>query len=94
MADILQEVVTFPDWGKMAFTEYAGRKWTEVLPDCDDGVRDLVAGLVQYESTRRTSAKQVCCGSHLIRARRLTVIGPRASLPNHNPLVEWCKIYM
>lgn len=60
MADTLQEVVTFPDWGKMAFTEYAGKKWTEVLPDCDDGVRDLVASLVQYESTRRTSAKQVC----------------------------------
>lgn len=30
----------------------------------------------------------------IIRARRLTVTGPRASLPNHYPLVEWFEIHM
>ena len=49
----------FPDWGKMQFTEYLTKPWEEVLPNVSEEARDLVAGLVRYESGERMEAHEV-----------------------------------
>ncbi|KAL8764746.1 MAG: hypothetical protein Q9194_006866, partial [Teloschistes cf. exilis] len=52
------EARTFPDWGKMQFHVYEGRKWEEVLPGAGEEARDLVGKLVRYESGERLSARE------------------------------------
>jgi len=41
----------------MAFHEYPAKGWKEIMPNASPEARDLVKGLVQYESGRRMSAK-------------------------------------
>ncbi len=39
---------------------FPGRSWVELLPNVEEEWRDLVAGLVCYESGARLTAKLVC----------------------------------
>ena len=55
-----QEAPTLPDWGKMRFTRYAGKAWAEILPGATAEARELVGGLVVFESGRRLRAEEVC----------------------------------
>ena len=48
-----------PDWGKMTFAEFLPRSWEEILPNVEEGERDLVDKLVKYESGHRLKAAQV-----------------------------------
>lgn len=48
-----------PDWGKMAFTEYPGRTWDEILPGAEPKAIDLVKRLVKYEGSERLDAQTV-----------------------------------
>ncbi|USW56155.1 Putative serine/threonine-protein kinase, active [Septoria linicola] len=52
------EAEKMPDWGKMNFTKYPGKDWSEILPEPDSDQRDLVKKLVQYESSWRLSADE------------------------------------
>ena len=61
-ADFSKEAKTFRDWGKIQFATYQRKDWTEVLPDASDVGRQLVDGLVRYQSTERLSATEVCYG--------------------------------
>jgi len=54
-----QEVVNFPDWGKMQFYDYPAKKWEEILPGAETEARDLVRRLVRYESGERLKAEEV-----------------------------------
>ena len=51
---------SLPDWGKMSFIEYPMKPWTTILPGVGDVDCNVVAKLVQYQSTDRTSAQNVC----------------------------------
>ncbi|KAF2088502.1 kinase-like protein [Saccharata proteae CBS 121410] len=52
------EAEKFPDWGKMQFYEYPAKPWTELLPHANEEARDLVSGLVNYESGWRLTAAE------------------------------------
>jgi serine/threonine protein kinase len=41
------------------YQEFPGHSWEELLPDVDENARDLVEGLVCYESGKRLSAAKV-----------------------------------
>ena len=56
---MVQEAARFRDWGKMQFHEYPNKPWDELLPGGGPEARDLVAGLVRYESRSRLSAVEV-----------------------------------
>lgn len=43
----------------MAFYEYPPKSWDEVLPHASEEARDLVRGLVTYQSTDRLTAVEV-----------------------------------
>jgi serine/threonine protein kinase len=58
-ADVLQEAVHLPDWGKMQFKDYPRQSWSALLPNTSDDERDIVSRLVQYESGARVTAEQV-----------------------------------
>ncbi|KAL9122992.1 MAG: hypothetical protein Q9187_000450 [Circinaria calcarea] len=49
----------FPDWGKMEFYKYPAKPWSEVLSDASDDARDLVSGLIRYQSSDRLEASKV-----------------------------------
>ena len=53
------ECMTLPDWGKMAFVVFPTTSWADILVGCEAMAIDLVAKLVQYQSTERMSAAQV-----------------------------------
>lgn len=55
------EARAFSAWGKMQFKVYAGLSWEEVLPEAEEGARDLVGRLVRFESGERASAGE-CLG--------------------------------
>jgi cyclin-dependent kinase len=55
----LKEAKHFRDWGKIQFAEYPRRPWHSVLPSVAEPARDLVASLVQYQSSDRLSASDV-----------------------------------
>jgi hypothetical protein len=40
------------------YQEFPGKTWDELLPDVDEESRDLVKGLVCYESGKRLTADQ------------------------------------
>ncbi len=42
------------------YQEFPGKGWEELLPGVDESARDLVKGLVRYESGRRLTAIEVC----------------------------------
>ena len=54
------ESKSLPDWGKMSFVEFPVKPWPIILPGADDFHRDVIAKLVQYQSTERISAQKVC----------------------------------
>lgn len=54
-----QEAKTFPDWGKMSFHDFPPKPWKDILPLASEEARDLVSGLVMYQSTSRLSAQEV-----------------------------------
>jgi cyclin-dependent kinase len=62
------EAVTLPDWGKMSFVKYEGKRWEDILPGAEQDAVDLVRQLIRYESGERLSAEQV--------RHRLVVRGP------------------
>lgn len=41
------------------YQEFPGHSWEELLPDVDEDARDLVKGLVCYESGKRFTAAEV-----------------------------------
>lgn len=49
----------------MAFHEYPAKSWEEIMPNASTEARDLVKGLVQYESVRRMSAKDCLKHSYM-----------------------------
>ncbi|CAK3902839.1 Serine threonine- kinase csk1 [Lecanosticta acicola] len=51
------EAERLPDWGKMNFTKYPGKKWEDILPDVEAEGRDLVKQLVVFETADRLSAE-------------------------------------
>ncbi|SMR56396.1 unnamed protein product [Zymoseptoria tritici ST99CH_1A5] len=55
--DVWPEARSMPDWGKMNFTTYPAKAWSELLPDADQDGRDLVESLVKFESSWRLSAE-------------------------------------
>ena len=57
--EVWPEADGFSDWGKMNFTRYPGRLWSEILPGGDTDGIDLVGRLVVFESGVRLSAEQV-----------------------------------
>lgn len=54
-----QEAKTFPDWDKMSFHDFPPKPWKDTLPLASEEARDLVSGLVMYQSTSRLSAQEV-----------------------------------
>lgn len=54
-----QEATKFPDWGKMQFYEYPAKTWEEILPGVEVEARELVRGLVRYQSGDRLRAEEV-----------------------------------
>lgn len=55
-----QSASQLPDWNKMSFTQYPRKPWEEILgPGVDAQARDLVAGLVRFESAERITAREV-----------------------------------
>jgi cyclin-dependent kinase len=54
-----KEIISLPDWNKMTFVDFPGRTWTEILPHASPEMRDLVGGLVKYQSTERMCAADV-----------------------------------
>jgi cyclin-dependent kinase len=60
------EARLMPDWGKMNFTTYPAKSWSQILPGADEDGRRLVENLVKFESGWRLSAEDVrtpasCC---------------------------------
>ena len=55
----LQEAKTLPDWNKMSFHAFPPKSWKDILPLASEEARDLVSGLVMYQSTSRPSAMEV-----------------------------------
>lgn len=43
----------------MSFHEYPAKPWTETLPRATEWERDLIGGLLRYESGERMTAKDV-----------------------------------
>jgi cyclin-dependent kinase len=78
-ADIGKEASSFPDWGKMSFTEYPPRPWKEVLPKASEDAIDLVSKLVTYESSNRLSASSVNASIFFIMITNM-IIGCQASI--------------
>ncbi|KAL8946796.1 MAG: hypothetical protein Q9222_006851 [Ikaeria aurantiellina] len=58
MDETWPEAESFPDWGKMQFHMYPTKSWEEILPHAGEDARDLVTGLVRYQSTERMSASE------------------------------------
>ena len=56
------ETKDLPDWGKVGFVQFPAKPWDEILPGVAEHDRDLVRGLVRYESGDRWSAA-ACIGS-------------------------------
>lgn len=59
--EVWPEAETMPDWGKMNFVKYPGKRWEEILPKAETEGVEFVAGLVRFESRWRMSAEEVCC---------------------------------
>ncbi|KAF2402418.1 cell division protein kinase [Trichodelitschia bisporula] len=57
--EVWPELQSFPDWSKMLWKEYPPKPWSELLPETSDAGRDLVSGLVRYQSTERLEAGKV-----------------------------------
>lgn len=57
--EVWPEAKEMPDWGKMHFVRYPGKRWEEILPGGSEEGRDLVARLVRFESGERMSAEEV-----------------------------------
>lgn len=55
---IWPESKKLPDFGKFQWKDFPARSWEEILPGARDDERDLVAGLVRFESGSRLSAEQ------------------------------------
>ncbi|KAK5168623.1 mitogen-activated protein kinase [Saxophila tyrrhenica] len=55
--EVWPEAATFPDWGKMNFKQYPGKSWEELLPGAGQNARELVRGLVVFESGWRLTAE-------------------------------------
>ncbi|CAD6588959.1 MAG: hypothetical protein ASARMPRED_003839 [Alectoria sarmentosa] len=53
------EAKAFPDWNKMSFHAFPPRLWKDVLPQASEEARDLVTGLVMYQTTSRLNALEV-----------------------------------
>ena len=53
------ESKSLPDWGKMSFVEFPIKPWSSILPGVDEVAIDIVANLVQYQSTARMTAVEV-----------------------------------
>lgn len=53
------EAKELPDWGKMTFVDFPGMSWEEILPNATMEGRELVRGLVRYQSSERLSADEV-----------------------------------
>ena len=56
---IPKETLHLPDWGKMTFVQFPRKTWEEILPGVEAEGRDLVAGLVRYQSSERMRAEEV-----------------------------------
>ena len=54
-----KETNHLPDWGKMAFVQFPGKPWEDILPGVETEARDLVEKLVRYQSTERMNAEEV-----------------------------------
>lgn len=54
-----QDTEKLPDWGKVQWVVYEPQSWTSILPHTSDEARDLVGGLVKYQSTERLEAASV-----------------------------------
>lgn len=52
------EASTLPDWGKLAFRRFEPKSWSEMMPNAEDGARDLASRLLRFESGERLSADQ------------------------------------
>jgi cyclin-dependent kinase len=64
--EVWPEARSMPDWGKMNFTTYPTKSWSQILPGADEDGRRLVENLVKFESGWRLSAEDVrtpasCC---------------------------------
>jgi len=57
--DTWPEAVRLPDWGKMAFRQFPGKSWEDLMPGAGKEARDLVGRLVRFESGQRASAAQI-----------------------------------
>ena len=53
------EAKELPDWGKMTFVDFPGMSWEEILPNATVEGRELLRGLVRYQSSERLSADEV-----------------------------------
>jgi len=58
--DVWPEAKDLPDWGKMNFTQYPGKRWEDILAGAEVDAVDFVRKLIVYESGRRLSAHEVC----------------------------------
>ncbi|KAM0714268.1 hypothetical protein Q7P37_010055 [Cladosporium fusiforme] len=56
--EVWPEAATLPDWGKMKFTTYPSKPWSEILSGLQPEEFDLVRDLVVYESKNRLTADQ------------------------------------
>ena len=52
------EATRFPDWGKMQFTKFPGKKWEDLLPTATEQGRDFNSRFLLYESGDRMTARE------------------------------------
>lgn len=52
------EAKTLPDWNKMSFHAFPSKSWKDILPLASEEARDLVTGLVMYQSSSRLNARE------------------------------------
>lgn len=64
------ETKDLPDWGKMTFIDFPAKGWEAILPKVAGKGKDIVKGLVQYESKWRTRPEKV--------ERQLSLLGGQA----------------
>ncbi|PNS17573.1 hypothetical protein CAC42_8116 [Sphaceloma murrayae] len=62
--EVWPEAAGYPDWGKMAFKQYPAKSWSDILPETSRDARDLISGLVRYESKDRLIAAEVGTFAH------------------------------
>ena len=50
-----------PDYNKISFAKSPGLQWNKIMPEADQFSVSFVKSFIQYDQSKRLSAKQVSC---------------------------------